>query len=92
MSENFLLLNRNILIVINEDKNEKLEYIINNFCGIIIKSFDFDNFVDNQVVYLCGDINEYFMNFEFLDNIIINVIEDFSYNFNNKKSYDKIPT
>jgi hypothetical protein len=90
MSENFLLLNRNILIVINEDKNEKLEYIINNFCGIIIKSFDFDNFVDNQVVYLCGDINEYFMNFEFLDNIIINVIEDFSYNFSNIFKYNLI--
>lgn len=96
-SESVFTMNKNFLIVFDFDLefNDELEYVMNNFCGIVINSDTFinnlsndtiNNLSDDSLLYLCGNINN---NLPELKNKTF-VIKDFSQNYEFLKSFTLI--
>ncbi|REC61646.1 hypothetical protein DRF65_14435 [Chryseobacterium pennae] len=79
--ENKITKDKNVLVILqnNENINSELQYLINNFCGLVINTFS-DTAIDfsNKKIYACGD-------FSTLKEItpFIHIIEDFSTQYEN---------
>jgi len=93
--ENTLLVNKHILLCTVTDKNSELEYIKQNFCGLVfndIESFNKHLVDTNTLIYLCGNIDT--LNIK-SNNVL--VIKEFSTNYSNDSetykviSYGQVP-
>ncbi|KAA0130118.1 hypothetical protein FY557_02495 [Chryseobacterium sp. SN22] len=75
--ENKISKEKNVLVVLNNQEiNAELQYIIENFCGTIVR--ELVPGLDHKKIYICGDLidlreNSYFMH----------VISEFSVNYEN---------
>ncbi|WP_347218770.1 hypothetical protein [Chryseobacterium sp.] len=79
--ENKITKDKNILVVLqqNENINPELNYLIHNFCGMVVNTFSDPNIdFSNKKIYACGD-------FSTLKEItsFIYIIEDFSTQYEN---------
>ncbi|MGU3375716.1 hypothetical protein [Chryseobacterium sp. M5A1_1a] len=79
--ENKISKDKNVLIVLqnNETTNSDLQYLIDNFCGLVINNLS-DTKIDfsNKKIYVCGDLNLLTET-----NLFLNIIEEFSVNYEN---------
>lgn len=102
-NENSLLLNKHILLYVEEQtkklelhNNSEFEYITKNFCGIIMNSveaFNDHTIEPNTLVYLCGDIEENLNKMKLRYSISIFAIGELSTNFEyTSKRYQVITT
>src|SRR5437867_3821110 len=83
MMENKLISNKHILLVGKIDQNdEDLEYVKNNFCGIVCSSLDEISL--DTIIYLAGEIDLPDINLP--DNNTILIIKEYSH-----PKYDKYP-
>jgi len=67
------------LIELNEVHHKELEYVKNNFCGIVISNAECLHnhiFSPNTIVYLCGNIDKTYQTR--FDNTLVYVIKEFS--------------
>lgn len=89
MTENVLISNKHVLLCIDtKSNNPELDYIKNNFCGLVVS--DLNNFVcsPDAIIYLCGNIaqisnNNNNKNNKNWENKLIYVIGELSYNYDN---------
>lgn len=89
--ENILLVNKHVLIYVDRQLtnldlvyNKELEYIKNNFCGVVfsvIESFNNFDCSSDVILYLCGDIEKNYNEIKNIENKLINVITELSYNY-----------
>lgn len=88
--ENKITKNKNILVVLqnNGNINPELQYLIDNFCGLITNTLS-DPTIDfnNKKIYVCGDLGT-------LQEIpsFIHIIKDFSVNYENNSGNYTIVT
>lgn len=77
--ENKITKDKNILVVLqnNGNSNSALQYLIDNFCGLVVYTLSEPNIdFSNKKVYVCGD----FSTLEDLSSFI-HIIEEFSVNY-----------
>ena len=76
--ENRIAKDKNVLIVLNnhQEINEELQYLIDNFCGIVV--YDLNADFNNKKIYICGDLHNIGEDSPFL-----NIIKEFSVNDEN---------
>jgi hypothetical protein len=93
MSENKLLIKKHILLCIdeqmiqlNQSYAKELDYIKNNFCGLLINNYDDieKNYVANSIIFVCGNIEQICAN---IQNKTIYVIKQLSENYYDNQSY-----
>lgn len=73
--ENRIAKDKNVLIVLNnhQEINEELQYLIDNFCGIVV--YDLNADFNNKKIYICGDLHNIGE-----DSPCLNIIKEFSVN------------
>jgi hypothetical protein len=101
MTKNVLDTHKHILVCIDEQLvnvnvkefyKKQIDYLKENFCGIIISDieiFNNTNYSPNTLIYLCGNIEaNYDYGCNYGKNMMIYVIRELSYNYsNNYKGY-----
>lgn len=81
-TENILLNNKHILLSLNNsEQNDKLNYIKQNFCGIVIDDIGklINKVEPNTLVYVCGDIGKIIDLINWGENVL--VIKELSTNY-----------
>lgn len=59
--ENRISKDKNILIILHENVTitSELQYLIDNFCGIVVNNLsEIKISLDNKKIYVCGDIDQ----------------------------------
>ncbi|WP_343618412.1 hypothetical protein [Flavobacterium sp.] len=57
--ENTISKNKNILLVLEENKSREAQYLIDNFCGTVVNSFsDIQLPIEGKKIYAFGNINK----------------------------------
>lgn len=91
--ESALLTNKHVLLYTTDQitNNAEVEYIKNNFCGIVCKMESLNenngnNYSSDIIMYLCGDIEK---NYNEIKNKpkLINVIKELSYNYSDDEHH-----
>jgi hypothetical protein len=79
-TENTISKAKNILLVLSDNQdNKELSYLIQNFCGTVVKNLsEIHTDLSQQRIYICGDISK----LEHTD-IFVYVIAELSYNYEN---------
>ncbi|GGG04378.1 hypothetical protein GCM10011344_00920 [Dokdonia pacifica] len=80
-TENNISKDKNILLILSDTKDQtgNLQYLTENFCGIIVQSFsEIQTSLDHARLYVCGDINKYTN-----EGNHIHIIQELSYNYEN---------
>jgi hypothetical protein len=96
--EAILLTKKHVLICMNEELDIKLvkelEYIKQNFCGIVLTDIKSHNYTPDTIVYFCGDVKK---NYDSLKDKLVLVVKEFSTNYDKESSdyrlisFDQVP-
>ena len=94
--ESILLKDKHVLICVDNQVtnldplySKELEYIKNNFCGIVfydMKSFNEYVCQSKTIIYLIGNIKKNYNEIQNVQNKLFNVIEELSYNYNKNEN------
>lgn len=79
--ENKISQDKNVLVALPQENkaSNELQYLIENFCGIVVKSLsEVPQLSDDQIIYACGDLAE-FNN----DGALVYIIKELSQNYEN---------
>lgn len=58
--ENTLLKDKHILLCLDAENNQELDYLLHNFCGIVLTEINDHNiFSSDKIVYMCGNISKF---------------------------------
>lgn len=79
--ESIISKDKNILIVLQEsiEPNSELQYLIENFCGTVVKSLsEISISLNDKIIYACGDIEHLKY-----DNSVLYIIKELSKNYEN---------
>lgn len=85
MSENVLIKDKHILLCVGDMANSELDYLKNNFCGLVMSKLDGQTYKPKTIIYVCGNVDEAHIMIEKLDNnmIYVIVIKDLSTGYKN---------
>src|SRR5579872_3978769 len=79
--ENSLIINKHILLCINNDTNPELIYLKKNFCGIVNDTLDLDIFTSEKIIYMCGNIGSIYNKIKNANYNTLFVIQELSNNY-----------
>ena len=89
------IVNKHLLVCFENQPSVELDYIKNNFCGIVLSDVDNINkylVQPNTIIYLCGNIKYIYDNINIVNENCY-VIKELSYNYENHNMIDtgKVP-
>lgn len=87
--ESQLLINKHILLCLDNFENTELEYLKKHFCGTFMSEVNND-ISNDQIIYMCGNINQTYDKIKHLHNNRIYVIKELSNNYTICSEYNII--
>lgn len=88
-----MLKNKHIFVCIKQEiiPNGPLEYVITNFCGMVVTNPEIlETYPSDVIIYLCGDVTQIYSYIQNPHCNTINVVKELSSNFDNTSDYYKL--